>query len=754
MISLEQLEKWKYDIDNDFYIDSLSDNMQLYLRKANIFSLKEFYNTYKQFTSFEDAYLYFISSKTNTQDVEYVIPLLELIFEFDKKLSKLHENFSQDEIKLSTTDFRKIYLWLIEDNPKLSVMKELEIYKNTISKIEALKDEDLIEDVVDSSLDTINIDDFKWRTIQIKGIDNFIQSDYKSGLNVLIMGSGKSFMILNEIQHKYNHDVSKGRSNLVYVILTDRKEILKDLFYKYDEGNSQYYITPDKDKWKKREIIDLDNFELITSVLDKRGNIIDVVNSTSKPVLLVINTAYLRTNQRYRQIKANRLSCVWVDECHLITGNQTYKALEYVRWELGVECVGFSATPVRPNSKKSEERLKRIFSNDGEKVNMFCFYSLFDALKDNTILPFRHIIVEGKPVRNRNNRIDKEILNEILQKEVMNNNDLPYKKGIAWCSRIDDVRPNNGSSFYDFFRQLDFDVYYSTCQDEKNHRDLDTFYKKESEGILLCVNKCREGSDIKNLDYCLYLNKVKKRSLLVALQTSGRVMRPDKEGKKKCALIIECIVKDNNKSVEAMTANKVLEYYKAILKLGEGLELHDPVEMLNLLENTYINKEEKTVEIKVDNDPSHNCVIKLDIKDLDWSKLMPNLTQQVQQEVFQDELAILNYEYEQAVKNNQKYNILTKVEYNQKVDFYDLVTNPEHKFSQIWKGWYDYLGVDTSNYPKTLEEWKAKLLSLGIQSKHKYIQECTVNKLPLMPEELYHGFRNFDTELNNQLILV
>jgi superfamily II DNA or RNA helicase len=49
----------------------------------------------------------------------------------------------------------------------------------------------------------------------------------------------------------------------------------------------------------------------------------------------------------------------------------------------------------------------------------------------------------------------------------------------------------------------------------------------------VCVNRCREGSDIKNLDCGIYLDNVKKRSTLVLIQTVGSILRPDKNKNKK-----------------------------------------------------------------------------------------------------------------------------------------------------------------------------------------------------------------------------
>ena len=53
-----------------------------------------------------------------------------------------------------------------------------------------------------------------------------------------------------------------------------------------------------------------------------------------------------------------------------------------------------------------------------------------------------------------------------------------------------------------------------------------------------------------------------KRSLLVALQTSGRVLRKDKDNKKTHGLIIDSFVNIDGIQVEVMTAQKIINYYQ------------------------------------------------------------------------------------------------------------------------------------------------------------------------------------------------
>ena len=58
-----------------------------------------------------------------------------------------------------------------------------------------------------------------------------------------------------------------------------------------------------------------------------------------------------------------------------------------------------------------------------------------------------------------------------------------------------------------------------------NYKD---FKELENNGILFCAMKHREGSDIKNLDTCIFLDGVRDRSELGFIQCLGRVLRKDK----------------------------------------------------------------------------------------------------------------------------------------------------------------------------------------------------------------------------------
>lgn len=162
-------------------------------------------------------------------------------------------------------------------------------------------------------------------------------------------------------------------------------------------------------------------------MFDIKENFKSTVDLTirNKPIIYICNNAYMKSQQRY--MKLNTIALILVDECHSINvGNFTM--LEYYKTH-GINIIGFSATPIRPD-KISKNNILKIYSKD-DKLNLISNYTLIDALKDNIVLPFKHYVLN--PIyENKKQILTTEFLNCIYEKYIMNNKDLPYKKGIGW----------------------------------------------------------------------------------------------------------------------------------------------------------------------------------------------------------------------------------------------------------------------------------------------------------------------------------
>ena len=84
-----------------------------------------------------------------------------------------------------------------------------------------------------------------------------------------------------------------------------------------------------------------------------------------------------------------------------------------------------------------------------------------------------------------------------------------------------------------------FKICVDTSKEQSSYYNYNDFSKEEKNAILFCACKHREGSDIKNLDCCIFLDKVENRNAKTFVQCIGRVLRRDSKNKKKEGVIID-----------------------------------------------------------------------------------------------------------------------------------------------------------------------------------------------------------------------
>jgi superfamily II DNA or RNA helicase len=611
----------------------------------------------------------------------------------------------------------------------------------------------------DSNDDLLDDSDNKYlRKNQLIAIDNTIKQGFKSGIHCQIMGAGKSLIILKTI----NEHFKLYKCNKIYVVMTERIDILKQLFFSSDQSVKQ-------EEWKINDIIDMDLFDIKENIIAKDYKL-NTFDDITKPIIWIINNAYLKTV--YKNIDYNKIGLMLNDECHSVSGQNNYNMMKHFR-DNNIEIIGFSATPLRP-IKNIDIKLKNIFGDENGKLNLISSYSLFDGIRDDIILPFYHIIVEIDDN-------DENKYKNIIDKYILENEDLPYKKGIGWSKRIKDLSNDNLSDdnilgeLSKCFNSSDNILTYHSKNnkeyDENGNNSLDKFHNmKPSDdnnntninSLLLCVNCCREGSDIQCVDYGIFLDRVQKRSILVSLQTCGRIMRPDKDGKKKYAYIIEFVDKD--KKIEVMTINKVMSYYKSILCLCDNDDIIEYMDdkivkdFEKLYNNTYIIRETNEIKIKVPNNENNKlfkeCTIKLETQIINWSIFKSYLKREYIKITGKTEYEILRNEYEKFRIDNQNiYKIETKTEYQNKIQIYDLELEPEKKYNMFWSNWYNYLGIDISKYPSNKSLWKKKCEKLKLSSRQKYNNYVEQkNDMPKMPEELYK-IKNLMTEFDKHILI-
>jgi hypothetical protein len=350
---------------------------------------------------------------------------------------------------------------------------------------------------------------YSLRPNQIKAVESSSDNDYQSGVHFHATGTGKSWIAMNII-HNYNNKYPKN--NILWIC--EKKSILIEQF--------------DIKNIKQRNFLStIQKFNVLNFSDYKLDNWYNSVNSSrfwNKPFLLIINRAYLVSNDKYKKIKLP-IHLVIHDECHSIINDSTQQFYEYLlNSETIPKCIGFSATP-----NLSFKPFDNIISS----------YSIYDSFMDNTIVPPKIKWFTCDQIIQPN-----EIV--YLTKQLVEKPHIIYKKIIIWCGMIELCKEMAllwQVYFPDYL--ICIDTSDDTIVKKNNFGYYDDFRDAESRAILFCACKHREGSDIKNLDCCVFLDKVENRSSKVFVQCIGRVLRLDSENRKQFGLVIDVKAKNS-----------------------------------------------------------------------------------------------------------------------------------------------------------------------------------------------------------------
>jgi len=595
------------------------------------------------------------------------------------------------------------------------------------------------------------------RENQKEAFDRLNNNGLETGIHCQATGCGKSFIIIKYID--YTNNIIK---NPKIILFTERVSILSD-FFSFNKGN----INADINKlnyWKNLGIGDLTNFDIINRVTIKKKDWVKLLKESIKPTLLIINRAYLTLGKLYDKLDNNDLHLILHDECHNTSSDQCHELLLKCK-SLNIPIVGFSATPLR-TGKDDKPRLLEIYSKSDNKdeLNLLTDYNMIYAISQKLILPpeFFWYQLESYDKDNETEIVSQEDLGSLL--ELLNYiiPFLPNKKLIAWCGTITlaqtwkkliEQNYRQRSNMKNFLFGIDTSLndtedylYFS----KKPKVDIDELPKHDKRrmyygnSILFCANKHREGSDIKLLDGCIFLDKVKNRGSIPFIQSIGRVLRtcPDTPDKFK-GVVIDGIVKDNN-NYDRIFVDKIIGYYMALENLTSitGKTRYDQyIEMKDIVK---FDKEKEIIKLKL-----KSSTIKIHCNKLEWSNIISKFDKILSEKIKLSAEDSLLIEYNYLKSNIKKYNFVNKDQYYNYAIEKKITINPFEKYNKFWINWYDFLDTDISIYPKTKYEWKLKCDKLNLNNKIIYLEKCDHYNLPYMPEELYNDFTNFYIEFDN-----
>lgn len=245
--------------------------------------------------------------------------------------------------------------------------------------------------------------------------------------------------------------------------------------------------------------------------------------------------------------------------------------------------------------------------------------------------------------------------------------------------------------------------------------------------IMFTCQKYREGSDIKGIEMnTIVISGTIEPYILV--QVAGRTLRKEYQGKEGWCNIFKKADNDKETAEEALYEifkRLTLEYDLFSVETSNG-ELTD-IDKIQAIIREYVG------EIKIDT----KCYEKDEaVKIINRLYTRENSNK-------------ITYEYCRKVNATLKLN--SRHEFNDLFDkgkySVDLDNRPQFKFKDKWISWYDFLSVDTSQYPRTIQEWTEICKENGVKDSITY-DELVMSekyKLPQSPSEMYDkGFTNYE----------
>ena len=609
------------------------------------------------------------------------------------------------------------------------------------------------------------IDHFIPRENQKEAFDRLETKGLETGIHCQATGCGKTFIILKYIDYVYK---KINKKNPKIILFTERVNILSDLF-----SFTKKKLESDMKKlkyWKKKNIADLTKFNIINRVTNKGKNWNNELKNSDKPSLLVINRAFLTLGKKYSIFESNDLDLILHDECHNTSSLQCHDFLKKAK-SLNVTIVGFSATPLRTN-KYDKTKLLEIYAKEDKpkELNLLTNYNMIYAISKNLILPpefywyqLDSYVKTGD--EKENVLVTQEELGSVF--EILNHvaTILPNKKILAWCGTINMAR----------FWKSEIEKYYKQRQNLKNFKfgldtsadsnddysffskiprdnndniikfnDLDDSDKRKmyyGNSILFCANKHREGSDIKLLDCCIFIDKVKDRGSIPFIQSIGRALRlcPNTENKTK-GVIIDGFIKDSS-GYEKNFIDKIFGYYMALENLNNICDGNETKydQYVKIMDMVKFDKEQKVINMRLG-----NRNIQIHCNKLEWEEIVNKFENVLQNKIkISDEDALL-IEYNNLKNEIKEYNFNDKNLYFEYAINNNHTLEPNEKYKLFWLNWYDFLGYNTERYPYDIYTLIKICKKNKIFNKDDYYKQWNKYDFPAMPEELYINFSNFD----------
>ena len=288
--------------------------------------------------------------------------------------------------------------------------------------------------------------------------------------------------------------------------------------------------------------------------------------------------------------------------------------------------------------------------------------------------------------------------------------------------------------------KLDSNEIYNKALHSKTENDLDDEvekFKNTKFGIISCVYIFGEGFDLPKLNgVCFAENMI---SDIRIVQCALRPNRLESGNPDKKSYIILPYIDYDNYNNDNKSFDKIRKIIGKIRHVDEnvGQKIH----ILSKPKNENNEKNNKFININnyIDFEENENELLKLKLR-LRHSKTLGS--------TFTEEQDEFNY----IKQLNKELDINSKENYVEKQLQHKMyIPQPEEYFCKkgVWTNWYDFMGVDTSQFIQSKQDWIIFCKKNKVSSINDYENLCDEYKeLPKNPSNFYTHFTNIQNELD------
>jgi superfamily II DNA or RNA helicase len=281
---------------------------------------------------------------------------------------------------------------------------------------------------------------------------------------------------------------------------------------------------------------------------------------------------------------------------------------------------------------------------------------------------------------------------------------------------------------------------YNNSLHSKNCNDLDSEvnkFKNTYYGIISCVYIFGEGFDLPKLNGVCIAGNMQSETRIV--QYLLRPNRLDFENPNKKAYVIIPYIDTDDWETENKSYDKVRTIVSQMRNVDENIE-----QKIFLS----VGKKEKKEETKKEERRSYyqDYIFEENMGELNKIKLRLRYSKALGSKFTEEQD---EYNYVRSI--NSSLNIKSKKDYIQQQEIHsNFIASPEEYFKSkgVWNNWYDFMGVDTTKFIQSKQDWINFCKEKCIKSLDDYYIYCEeYDILPKEPADFYKDFTNIPSEL-------